>query len=142
MTTREIILQALLARLQTISGPKVQRNDVVPEKVPVGGLIILRDGDPGEPEVTLSPLSYYWQHRALLEVIVTGHDPTTRDAALDDLFAAIASVLASDLTLGGLCDRVTPLAPDSSALAIEGAAGFKAATVAIELIYTTADQLG
>jgi hypothetical protein len=142
MTTRETILQALLARLQTISGPKVLRNDVVPEKVPAGGLIILRDGDPGEPELTLSPLSYYWQHRALLEVIVTGHDPAARDAELDDLFADIASVLASDLTLGGLCDRITPLAPDSSAVSVEGAAGFKAATVAIELIYTTADQFG
>ncbi len=141
-TTRETILQALFERLQEIPGTKVLRNEIVPEKVPPGGLIILRDGDPGEPEATLSPLSYYWQHRAILEVIVIGNDAAARDVALDTLFIAIASTLAADRTLGGLCDRVTPQAPESSALAIEGAAGFKAAIVAIELIYTTTDQLG
>ena len=142
MTTRESILQALFELLQGITGSVVLRNEVLPEKVPGGGLIILRDGDPGEPEVTLSPLSYYWQHRAVLEVIVTGTDAAARDAALDDLFSAISTALAADRSLGGLCDLVTPLAPDTNSLAIEGAAGIKAATVAIELIYVTTDQLG
>ena len=50
MTTRETVLQTLFALLQTISGPKVTRNDVLPEKIPPEGLLILRDGDPGEPE--------------------------------------------------------------------------------------------
>ncbi len=30
------------------------RGDVLPERVLVDGLLILRDGEPGEPEVTLS----------------------------------------------------------------------------------------
>ena len=47
MTTRETVLQALFEQLQTIVGPKVLRNDGLPEKVPAGGLLILRDGDPG-----------------------------------------------------------------------------------------------
>jgi hypothetical protein len=29
--------------------------EVLPERVPAEGLLILRDGEPGEPEVTLSP---------------------------------------------------------------------------------------
>jgi hypothetical protein len=141
-TARENILQALFEVLQTVTGPVVLRNEVLPEKIPNGGLIILRDGDPGEAEVTLSPLSYYWQHRAVLEVIVTGADAAARDTALDDLFASISTAINADRTLGGVCDLVTPQAPDTSALAIEGAAGIKAATVAVELIYVTADQLG
>ncbi len=142
MTTRETILQTLFKRLQTISGPKVLRNEVLPERVPAGGLLILRDGEPGEPEVSLSPLSYYWQHLASLEVLVSHANAAERDAALDALFTAIAATINADPTLGGLCDRVAAQAPVTSTLGIEGAASVKAATVPIELIYTTADQLG
>lgn len=141
-TSREIILQALFARLETISDVKVLRNEVLPEKIPASGLIILRDGDAGQPEVSLSPLSYYWQHQASLEVLVTHSNAAVRDVALDDLFAAIAAVIAEDRTLGGLCDRVVPQAPLVSTLGIDGAPSVKAATVGIELIYMTADQLG
>lgn len=142
MTRRESVLQALFSRLQTIIGAGVLRNEALPEKVPPGGLIIMRDGEPGEPEVLLSPVSYYWEHRAALEVIVQNGDAAARDQLLDGLFQRISTALAADPLLGGLCDRVTPLAPDTSSLAIEGAANIKAALVPIELIYTTADQLG
>ena len=142
MTTRETILQALFALLQTVTGPKVLRNEALPEKIPDSGLIILRDGEAGEPEVMLSPLSYYWQHRAMLDVAVQKGDAAARDSALDILFASIANVLASDRTLGGLCDNVLPLAPDTGALVIEGAQGIKTAMVPVELIYVTADPLG
>lgn len=37
--------------------------EVLPERVPTDGLLILRDGEPGEPEVTLSPLRYHYQNR-------------------------------------------------------------------------------
>ena len=105
-------------------------------------LLILRDGEPGEPEVLLSPLSYYWEHHASLEVIVQANDAAQRDTLLDDLFQKIAAALANDATLGGLCDRVTPLTPDTNTIAVEGAANIKAAIVPIELIYTTISQLG
>ena len=35
---------------EAIPDAVVERNSVLPEKVPDGGLIILRDGDPGEPK--------------------------------------------------------------------------------------------
>jgi hypothetical protein len=41
------------ALLQTVPGAMVERKSVLPEKVPGGGLIILRDGYPGEPEQAL-----------------------------------------------------------------------------------------
>jgi hypothetical protein len=46
----EQVLESLKALLETIPDAVIQRNSVVPEKVPAGGLFILRDGDPGEPE--------------------------------------------------------------------------------------------
>lgn len=142
MTDRESILQALFALLQTITDVTVLRNEAVPEKIPDGGLIILRDGDPGEPETLLSPLSYYWQHRALVEAVVQKGDQAARDLVLDTIYRKIALAIASDRTLGGLCDRVTPQAPDSNVLAIEGSPQIKGAIIPIELIYVTTDPLG
>jgi hypothetical protein len=49
----EQLLGTLKALLETVPGATVERNSVLPQKVPAGGLIILRDGDPGEPEQAL-----------------------------------------------------------------------------------------
>jgi hypothetical protein len=70
--TRETILTALADLLRLIPFVPVLRGEVLPERVPAAGLIILRDGDPGDPAVTLSPLLYHYDHRAELEVIVQG----------------------------------------------------------------------
>jgi len=138
-TPRETILQALLATLQTIPGATILRGDVLPERVPAEGLVILRDGEPGEPEVTLSPLAYHYQHRAEIEAVVQGTD---RDAAFDTLIASIGTALAADRTLGGLCDWVEAETPRPVDLPIEGAASLKAAVVPAILHYSTADALG
>ena len=53
---RETILAALHARLSALPATAL-RGEVLPERVPAEGLLILRDGEPGEPEVTLSPLA-------------------------------------------------------------------------------------
>ena len=138
-TTRETILAALHLRLQTLSATTL-RDEVLPERIPPAGLIILRDGQPGEPEVTLSPLRYHYQHRAELEVIV--QTPASRATAFDMLITSIGTALAADRTLGGLCDWVEAEAPASVDLPVEGAVALKAAVITVVLHYTTADPLG
>ena len=138
-TTRETILTALHARLQTLAAT-VLRDEVLPERIPPAGLIILRDGQPGEPEVTLSPLRYHYQHRTELEVIV--QTPGSRATAFDTLIAAIGTALAADRTLSGLCDWVEAEAPASVDLPVDGAVSLKAAVITVVLQYTTADPLG
>lgn len=135
---RETILAALHARLQTLAAP-VLRGDVLPERIPATGLIILRDGKPGEPEVSLSPVIYFYEHRAELEVVIQGG--TGRDALFDALAASIGAVLATDRTLGGLCDWVEAEAPEPVDLPIEGAASLKAAVITVVLHYATSDPL-
>lgn len=136
-TLRETILTALHARLSALPATAL-RGEVLPERVPAAGLLILRDGDPGEPEVTLSPLRYHWQHRAELEVLVQG---TARDAAFDELCAAIGRALAADPTLGGLCDWIEAEAPQPVDLPVEGAAALKAAVIPVVLHYASSDPL-
>jgi AcrR family transcriptional regulator len=136
-TTRETILQALHALLQSQAAP-VLRGEVLPERVPAAGLLILRDGDPGEPSVTLSPLRYHYQHAAEVEAVVQGPD---RDAAFDTICAGIGAALAADRTLGGLCDWVEAEAPRPVDLPVEGAASLKAAVIPVVLHYSMADAL-
>ena len=122
-TTRETILAALHIRLSALPATAL-RGEVLPERVPADGLLIVRDGEPGEPEVTLSPLRYHYQHRAEIEAVVQGPD---RDAAFDTLVASIGAALTADRTLGGLCDWVEAEAPRPVDLPVEGAASLKAA---------------
>ena len=138
VTVRETILTALHARLNPLAAV-VLRDEVLPERIPAAGLIILRDGQPSEPEVTLSPLRYHFQHRAELEVVVQAG--TGRASAFDDLIAAIGAALEADRTLGGRCDWVEPEAPASVDLPIEGAAALKAAVITVVLHYTTTGPL-
>jgi len=134
---RETILAALHTLLQTLPAIAL-RGDVLPERVPAAGLLILRDGEPGDPEVTLSPLRYHYQHRAEIEAVVQG---TARDTDFDTLTASIGAAIAADRTLGGLCDWVEAEAPRPVDLAVEGAASLKAAVIAVILHYSTADPL-
>lgn len=135
---RETILAALHARLQTLAA-SVLRGDVLPERIPATGLIILRDGKPGEPDVTLSPLNYFYEHRAELEVVIQAG--TGRDTLFDALTASIGTALAADRTLGGLCDWVEAEAPEPVDLPVEGAAALKAAVITVVLHYATPDPL-
>ena len=138
MSTRETILSALQARLSALPA-NVLRREVLPERVPAEGLMILRDGSPGEPEVTLSPLMYHYRHRAEIEVIVqTGVE---RDARFDQLIGDIGAALTADRTLGGRCDWVEAEAPEPVDLPIEGAASLKAAVVPVILSYSAMDTL-
>ncbi len=141
-TPRETILQALLAALQSVPAATVLRGAILPERIPAGGLLILRDGDPGTPDVTLSPLQYHFEHRAEVEVIVQGKTRAERDVAFDVLLAELASATTADRTLGGLCDWVEAEAPQPVDLPVEGAEALKAAIVPVILTYTMADPLG
>jgi len=137
-TPRETILAALHTLLQTLPATAL-RGGVLPERVPAAGLLILRDGEPGEPEVTLSPLRYHYQHRAEIEAVVQG---VARDAAFDTLCASIGVTIAANRTLGGLCDWIEAEAPRPVDLLVEGAASLKAAVILVILYYSTADPLG
>ena len=138
-TTRETILTALADLLSTIAHVAVLRGEVLPERIPPAGLMILRDGNPGEPSVTLSPLTYHFQHQAELEVIV--QSTTDRNALLDAIVGQIGAVIAVDRTLGGLCDWIEPEAPEPVDLPVEGGASLKAAIVVVVLHYTAANSL-
>ncbi|WP_114393518.1 acyl-CoA transferase [Oleisolibacter albus] len=144
---RETALSALLVRLAAVPNATAGREIAVPERIPPGGLLILRDGVPGEPEVTLSPLLYHYDHIAEIEALVQAADPplgrpgSGRARALDDLLRALAASLAADRTLGGTVDWLAWGAPETEDIAVAGGAAIKAARVPVTLTYSTPDPL-
>ena len=109
--------------------------------VPAGGLIILRDGDPGDPEVVLSPVTYLWEHQTEIEIILQrGQDDDS--AAFDNLLMAVGVALAADRSLGDLVEWLDWGAPKTSGLAIDGAAALRGAMVPVTIHYASDDPLG
>jgi hypothetical protein len=132
----EQVLSAFKALLETVPNASVQRNSVLPEKIPDGGLIILRDGDPGEPEQALGGFGIaYYQHAVEIEVYLEEGDPAERDSAFDAVLQQIGVVLKADPTLGGLAFGLTYGRPEPAIEAVAGAPAIKSATLTVTVDY-------
>ncbi|SDE90190.1 acyl-CoA transferase [Limimaricola pyoseonensis] len=140
-TTIETILQALEATLASTMSCETGRGGTLPTRVPPSGLLILRDGEPGEPEMTMGPLTWHYEHRAEAEIYLSG-DPETRTLRFDALRAALGQAIAADRTLGGLCEWVEAEAASAEDLPVEGGLAISAASFPIRLHYATTDPLG
>jgi len=76
-----------------------------PRRIPANGLVIVRDGDPGEAEVDLSPPLYHFEHEIQIELAAYRADTPLRER-LGIMAGAIGAGIAADRTLGGLCTYV------------------------------------
>lgn len=137
MSMRETAIAALHGRLATsLAGrnpaPLVLRGETVPQRLPSGGLVVVRDGETVEETAILSPLAWAIEHRAAVEVTVAGATPAVRTA----LLVAIGAAIAADRTLGGAVEWAQPGAPEFED--VEGAAAARAASVPVALFFTVA----
>jgi hypothetical protein len=89
-------------------------------------MAILRDGEMGEPEVSLSPLTYHWQHQVVIELFVAGPDASARDARMDGLLVELAAEIGTP--------KFDELAPD-------GTSGIKACLLPVVLHYSSSGPL-
>lgn len=140
MTKREEVLKALFERLKTLDLP-VKRNETLPQVISETGIVMLRDGKQGEPEIILSPPICIFKHEAEVEVIVQAVKPEDRDTKLDEILEQIGVLLSSDMTLHGLTDYIYPKPPEIIDEYIEGAPTMKAAVIPVVLEYSTTNAL-
>jgi len=139
-TTRETILSALAHDIEAGLSAVFYRNRQLPAKIPELGLVIMDDGEPGEPiEVTLSPLRYHYQHA--VELIVVVQSAAGREGTIDTIFAEIGAVIAADRTLGGRCDWIETGGPVPTELPLDGGETMLAASVPLILHYAVSDAL-
>ena len=102
-----------------------------PVRLAPGGRIVVRAGDPGEPEIDLSPLTYNWTHRIPVEVLMPDEDQ------LDAALVAIGAAIDGDRQLGGLCDWLDAEAPATQNVRVENARSLRGAPIAVTAIYAT-----
>ena len=119
----------------------VQRDAPWPKRAEAGGTVIIRDGDPGEPEVTLGILSYTYTHDVVLEVFVpAGADG--RHELLDEMLTTLGEAFEADRSLGGLVEWLEPSAAAPDDVVVEGGQPIRAAILTVTAIYSTPSPLG
>ena len=142
MSQRENAIGALFAVLGQLSlGTTVKRNAALPERIADHAMAILRDGEMGEPEVSLSPLTYHWQHQVAIELFVADPDASTRDSRMDGLLTELAFLIETDRTLAGVVEYAEIGQPKFDELAPEGTSGIKACLLPVVLHYSSAGPL-
>lgn len=145
MSQRENAIGALFAVLGQLSlgtlGTTVKRNAALPERIADHAMAILRDGEMGEPDVSLSPLTYHWQHQVAIELFVADPDASAREARMDGLLTELASLIEADRTLGGVIEYAEIGPPKFDELAPEGTSGIKACLLPVVLHYSSSGPL-
>ena len=141
MSKREQVLNALFARLSALPDVEVKRNAVLPVKIPDNGLVVLRDGDIGEPDILLSPACYVFHHKAEIEVLIQQVEDSDNDAKLDGILEAIGQILKVDVTLSGLIDYMHADPPEFIEQPVDGGLTIKGAVVPIVLEYVSDSNL-
>lgn len=124
-----------------LPGVSVLRNEAALQDIPAGGLVILRDGDPGTGDFIHSPPTWFYEHRAEVEVYVDLGTAALRDAKFDEIKRQIATALSGNRTLDGLVDYAVGENAAPLELSQEGVPGVKAAVIVIVLPYDTSDPL-
>lgn len=137
MSKRDDALGALHTRLAAAlasrdPAPLVLRDATVPQRLPAGGFVVVRDGGLVESTPILSPLSWAVEHRAEVEVVADG------GALLDALLVDIGAAVLADRSLGGAVEWAQPGGPDTEDVEFDGAAAARAASVPVSLFFTAA----
>ena len=142
MSQRENAIGALFAVLGQLSlGTMVKRNAALPERIADHAMAILRDGEMGEPEVSLSPLTYHWQHQVVIELFVAEPDASAQDTRMDGLLMELAALIEVDRTLGGVIEFAEIGPPKFDELAPDGTGGIKACLLPVVLHYSSSSPL-
>lgn len=139
---REQVIQAVVDLVKAAL-PKAThyRNQEKPQTIPPGGQINIEDGDPGEPEVTLNPTTWIYEHQIPVDVAANKSRTQTAEARLDTMLQAIGTAVAADRTLGGLCDYLMVTAAQTEGLTSEGAPTSRYGLITIVAVYGTTDPL-
>jgi hypothetical protein len=110
-----------------------------PSRIGPGGCVIGHPGDPGEPDMDLSPLTWNYSHHLFLEVIgPNGEGGVT----LDNMLVMLGAAIAADPFLGGLCDFMAAEAPERMDRSSDNLASTNWATVPVVAEYSTTNPLG
>lgn len=131
----------VIAALPGASVRGLTQDEEKPSRVGPGGYVGVRAGDPGEPEVDLSPLTYHYEHPIPLEIAAYESATLTTEQVLDGMMVAIGEAIEADRTLGGLCTFLEATAPSTDDFDDVGIEAGGWATLTVVAHYSTANPL-
>lgn len=79
-----------------------------PETIGAGGAVMGYPGDPGDPDVDMSPLAYNYDHEFPLEIAAIDE---AGGLSLVEMIEALGAAVEADRFLGGLCSYLDITAP-------------------------------
>lgn len=138
LTILTAIKQMIVTACSTVTVIGFDEATVKPERIPDGGLILGEAGDPGDPEITLSPPIYEYEHAIPVELIMP---PGATDAQLDAILASIGAAVDANVYLGGLVDYLTCSAPVISSENTTGVDAIRSALFNITAHYGVTNPL-
>jgi len=114
----------------------MEPDEAKPSNVDDFGLVIVRSGDPGTPDVDLSPPTYWYEHQFPIEIAARSREQ------LDTMMTAIGDAIVADRFLGGLCIYLDAQAPVDGETQSVGVAAMSWADFPIIATYSTTSPLG
>lgn len=148
MTKRLAVLLAIKALLETALGPDIivlglENEGAAPDRIPDGGRVVIRAGDPGEPAIDLSPVTYNYEHQIPVEVTArqSGDRSVSAEAAVDAIVELISAAIASNRTAGGAVDWLDGFSPATDDLFVPGSELAHGAALVLIATYSTTNPL-
>lgn len=145
MSKRLEVLAAVKALVQSaLPHAKViglDGEDAAPTRVPPTGMVVVRSGDPGEPEVDLCPPVYHYTHRIPIEVSAYETTAKSGEEVVDEMMGRIGAVVEVDRTLGGRCDWLEPTGPNTDDIYTEAATPARGGDFDLLASYSTTSPL-
>jgi hypothetical protein len=121
----------------------LEGEEAAPDRVPANGRIIVRAGDPGAPEIDLSPVMYNYSHEIPVEIEAykTSDPDLTGEQVVDSIVARFSAAIEADRTLGGLVEYLDGYAPATGDIYVAGATPVRAADLVLIATYSTPHPL-
>lgn len=141
LDVRTAIKALIAAALPGASVRGLDADAAKPDRIPPGGLVVVRPGDPGPATIDLSPLTYNYDHAIPVEISGYASVARTPLEVIDDMLVAIGIAIAANRTLGGLCLWLDAEAPAIDDITAEGAPAGAGADLIIIASYVTTNPL-
>lgn len=141
-TTAEQVIKGLIGLIEAaVPHVHLVRNPAKEQSLKQGALLCLFDGDRGEPEILLSPMTYSFNHAVQLEIWTEPYANFTAEALQDQILSALGPALIADRTVGGLCDHLEPRLDGVETVASDGAVPVRISRITLTCSYTTPSPL-
>jgi hypothetical protein len=145
MTKRLQVLLAVKALIvRALPDADVQgldSEDAAPDRIGPNGRAYIESGDPGEPEIDLSPLTYNYEHQIPVTLDGVAGNGLTAEQAVDAMVGSIADEIEADRFLGGLVTFLDATAPPGNDDYVEAASSTAGVSLTIVASYSTTRPL-